>query len=358
MTAELIDATAYRARPGGPMTFRRFLEAACRVAEDALRFTNLNNIAPDDIESLEADLHGIETGGFSDEKVGGQYGREQMDPRRVMSREIGYRGLAALLQRDRAWTSRDILLDGLAGNGTFDRVMARICDGRPRYVGNDVSLRMASGGLQEGKLILWSDLRTPLVRDQIADYAVAAYGTHHVPPPERVRYAAALARRLRDGGTLVLQDFVQGTPSARWYSEFIHDHRSGGHPYQHFTETELRALFRQAGLRDAAVHTVFDPFVIPALPDQSDDALRQDFARYMRTLYALDRLDCDAPGAGAYAMVEPYFRVPGLDRLADGILAVQPFARDYLCEDISIRTVAGRRVLIAPRVAIAAAGTR
>jgi len=99
-------------------SFRDYLAAASISKKDEINLTNISKISQFDLEKFHKELIEIETGGFSDEKIGGQYGNEQLDTSKVMTRSIGYQALASMLQRNRKWSSTELIFDGLAGNGT------------------------------------------------------------------------------------------------------------------------------------------------------------------------------------------------------------------------------------------------
>ncbi|AJP60139.1 hypothetical protein UC34_24810 (plasmid) [Pandoraea vervacti] len=256
-----------------------------------------------------------------------------------------------------------MLFDALAGNGTFDRVMQELVVERPKYVGNDVSITMVRQAHRDNRLVFYSDLRTPVLRDGFADYAVSAYGTHHVPPDVRQAFVNAAARRLKAGGTLVIQDFVEGRPTACWYSECIAQFRSCGHNYQHFTRGELGALLLDAGLANVTEHMIYDPFVMPVEPGSSDDAARGHFYAYLIELFALDRLERIAAqerlsGRTLGNLILPYFAMSAQDMDEISRESANVVAEALIERVLTVKNIDGVRCLVAPRVAIAAVGTR
>ncbi len=254
-----------------------------------------------------------ESGGF-DGNVGKQYASVQLDPTRYMRRATGYAALVQALQRFRGpWSAGDVLLDALAGNGTFARVVERLCPEMPQYVGCDTSLTMAASGLDNGRLIFWDDARSHMLRESFADYAVASYGLHHVACADREDYVAGILRRLKPGGTIVLQDFDRGSATARWYSEFIHKYRSCGHAFTHFTQHALGSLLAKSGAIHIENHVVYDPFLLTVDDTESFECSKIRFARDMIDLFALDGLrDGSSQTSDATALfdsMEPYFRL-------------------------------------------------
>ncbi|MEQ5842429.1 hypothetical protein N0A02_23565 [Paraburkholderia acidicola] len=331
---------------------------------ESSRYLDLDRIRSMDLVAVLDDLRKIDAGGFSHESVGGHYGRQQLNVGKVLSRRHGYLALARLLQRSHRWQRDHVLFDVLAGNGTFDRVMQGLVDERPRYVGNDVSITMVRQAHGDNRLVFYSDLRTPLVREAFADYGVSSYGTHHVPPEERRAFAAAAGRRIKAGGTFVLQDFIEGSPTADWYAECIHQFRSCGHEYRHFERNELAGLLDGAGFVDVSEHLIYDPFVmqLDATCDELD--ARGRFYDYLIELFALDRLHriVELEGLSTRTLdnlMSPYFRLTDDDltelrRDTD----TNDVADALLVRELTVKSIDGVRYLIAPRVAIAAVGTR
>lgn len=330
---------------------------------DASHYLNHDAFGPRDLEAFHADLRKIESGGFSHENVGGHYGRQQLSAGKALSRSQGYLALARLLQRRGAWRGDQVLFDALAGNGTFDRLMQKLVAERPRYVGNDVSITMVRQAHGDNRLVFHSDLRAPIVRDAFADYGVSAYGTHHVPSEERAAFIAAAGRRLKAGATLVIQDFLEGSATARWYSECIDQFRTYGHNYRHFEANELAAQLRDAGFVEVSEHAIYDPFVMPVEAGCSDDDARHQFYTYLIALFALDRLqrivEQERLSVGTLDnLLSPYFRITAAEADAVRRDAANDIDAAWIEPALTIKTLAGARYLIAPRVAIAVAGTR
>lgn len=328
---------------------------------DAKKFLDQDFLKALDTDAYLAKLQAIDSGGFSHEMVGGIYGREQLDVKKVLFRKQGYLGIAHLLQRHKTWQAEDILFDSLAGNGTFDRLMQQLFQVRPRYVGNDVSMPMVKQAHSDNRLVFYSDLRMPIVRHSIADYGVSAYGTHHIPPPERLSFLSVAGKRVKPGGTFVVQDFIEGSATARWYSECIDQFRSHGHALSHFKKGELASLLSMAGFTDVSEHLIYDPFVMEVDGGINEKNARGIFYRYLIKLFALDRLQGLVEAEPlALATLDNLF-LPYFCLNAAELKAVQqdPLLPEDLVEAVlNIKCINGVRYLIAPRVAVAVAGTR
>lgn len=262
----------------------------------------------------------------------------------------GIAAIASLLQQRLAWSREQLVLDGLAGDGRVGAALQTLHPEAPRQIGCDVCLGLAAAGLRQGRPVLWSDLRGALVRERVADHALASHGLYRLPRGERGSFVRALARRLRGGGSLVLLDFEQGSPSARWHTECVAVYRRSGHPFEHYTRDGLVALLDQAGLIDVELHLIYDPVVLRAAPDEDDAEVHARFVRQLRATFALDLGQPDDARASALSnRVAPYFRIELPQQFANHPLAA---------EQLGLRDIDGRRALIAPRLAIAAIGTR
>ncbi|CAJ0766008.1 22715_t:CDS:2, partial [Entrophospora sp. SA101] len=79
----------------------------------------------------------------------------------------------------------------------------------------------------------------------IADTVIASYGVHHIPPKERKIFITSAYNILKEDGVCLIHDFLEGHPSARWYSEIIHKYRTYGHDCKHFTEEDMFSLFSE-----------------------------------------------------------------------------------------------------------------
>jgi SAM-dependent methyltransferase len=119
------------------------------------------------------------------------------------------------------------------------------------------------------------------------DGVIFAYGTHHVPVPDRLTALREAHRILRPGGRVLIQDFVENSPTARWYSEVLEKYTLTGHDCVHFTEAGVRALLEDAGFANVRVTKVYDPCVIWA--DSADQAW-VELLKYLVNLFSLEGL--------------------------------------------------------------------
>ena len=179
-------------------------------------------------------------------------------------------------------------LDVLGGDG----LLARMLDGFAPRVGrglitSDIAGNMVAEALNRGLPAIRQDARFLFLRDQSMDAVLLAYGTHHIPPADRLRVCQEAARVLRPGGRIVVHDFEEDSPSSRWFSEVVHHYSRAGHQYKHFTGSELEGYLRMTGFRNITIERMYDPFVVHA---QTGVQARSELSDYVFDMYGLTGL--------------------------------------------------------------------
>lgn len=361
----MLTQTIAVANEGTIRTLDDFLEIVTQKFVTARKYVNWEGIVRN-FESISVSFNSLrdfDTGGFDHAEVGQRYGEAQLNRARAISREIGYQGIFRLLQSRKKWSADDVLLDALAGNGTVSRVLESISSApHPQYIGNDVSLTMVKQGIEDGRLIFYGDICSEFLSRNIADYCVSAYGTHHVPEKLRPDFFKGCFEKLKEGGTVVIQDFDAGSNTAAWYDKCIHEYRNGGHPYKHFDANELLNLLSGAGFKDVEIKFLYDPFIIRAEGKFPDEMLKREFFEYLVNLFALVKIDHlvghDEGGKKLDEILSPYFKIePGILEKCEPIESSSFDAR-HIASEISIRSFDGYKYLIAPRYAIAGVGRK
>jgi SAM-dependent methyltransferase len=124
-----------------------------------------------------------------------------------------------------------------------------------------------------------------IIHDKSVDVVVFAYGTHHISYLDK---AIGEARRvLRKSGTIIIHDYDIGTPTAKWYTDVLHNFTRTGHAYTHFTPNSMRELIAAAGFRVTTIAHMYDPIVVH---DDSAQKAWSSLLRYLVDLFGLEKL--------------------------------------------------------------------
>lgn len=306
----------------------------------------------------------MDHGGFSHGEVAEKYSRNQLDEEYFLSRAIGYKSLSELLQRKKIWNNEHILLDFLAGNGTFSRVAKALFKETPRYIGHDVSLEIALEGMKNGEAIIYGDIRNSIIKDELADFGICAYGSHHIPINMRQEFINNCYKKLKPSGSFIFQDFETNTTTARWYSEVINTYRPCGHRYKHFYKEELVYFFKQATFSEISIEYIYDPFILKANREEPKDDLRLRFYEYLISLFSLDKINSVVAGFSKEEKLAEYDKLflhyfdIEEDKLDKCFNSNSLLTSTMLTNKLNVFNVNKVTYLIAPRIAIAAVGTK
>ncbi|MFD6939097.1 class I SAM-dependent methyltransferase [Streptomyces goshikiensis] len=157
-----------------------------------------------------------------------------------------------------------VVLDVLGGDGTIARAVAGRADSSTAkldIVTGDISAQMVARALAHGLPAVRQAAEALLLRDGSVDAALLAYGTHHIGPADRPRAAAEAIRVVRPGGRVVVHDFDESSPMARFFTDVVHTHSATGHDYAHFTRSEFESHFRGLPV-SLEVLDVYDPLIV------------------------------------------------------------------------------------------------
>jgi aminoglycoside phosphotransferase (APT) family kinase protein/SAM-dependent methyltransferase len=299
------------------------LEYASRVADDLME-------------------GGDEFGSSSVGSRGSSYRRAQLV---ASTRKVGINGLLAMFAPSEVAGRRSRILDALGGDG----LIARIVQNDPLLIRersvltSDVSDDMVQAATMYGLPAMRQAAQCLALRSGTMDGVLLAYGTHHIPGPDRAATCAEALRVLRPGGRFVLHDFATGSPAARWFDDVVHRYSHTGHDYEHFDSDGLRLLLEGAGFEQVQVGPFYDPFVVVASTATEG---RTRLGSYLLDMYGLDLLTEELGRELAISrtleLAENCFRYDG-DVGADQVFA---------CES------PGSAYVECPRVALVASGIR
>lgn len=239
---------------------------------------------------------------------GDSYRRAQQDS---SIRWKGMRQLLELAAPSRATpdtaASRTVL-DVLGGDGTIARAVhdnAPDLRDRVHILTGDLSGEMVERALAQGLAAIRQAADHLFLADGTMDAALLAYGTHHIAPQERLDAVTEALRVVKDGGHVVLHDFDDTSPMARFFTDIVHPHTTAGHDYRHFSRGLLTELFAEAGT-PARVVDLYDPLVVRGTT--REEACRRMCA-YVADMYGVGAYFATLGGTDArWRLLEQYFQ--------------------------------------------------
>ena len=254
-----------------------------------------------------------------------------------------------------------IIVDLLAGNGTFSRVCKSLLSHKSHLtIGVDVSKTMVADSMQRSESVINCHYSDPILADQIADGVVSAYGTHHIDESDRNVFYQTAKRLVKPGGKVVIQDFCEGTPTEKWYSEVIDTYRVAGHKYKHFTEESLRKGLKSV-FNNVDLAYSYDPFCMEFDSDCNDEeSVIKSFYIYLISLFSLEKLlpngvsynsltsyDNSQFWKSIHSILEPHFTFNSTDLNSLVCCGDAP-----VCNKITVFREGGKLKIVAPRVAL------
>jgi ubiquinone/menaquinone biosynthesis C-methylase UbiE len=185
--------------------------------------------------------------------------------------------------------SETVIADLLGGDGLIARLLRADTADFQGYsvLTSDVSEDMVRAALHQGLPAIRQAAQSLVLKDGSVDGVLLAYGTHHIPCAGRGDVCAEAFRVLKPGGRLVIHDFPNDSPVAKWFGEVVHSYSKTGHEHDHFESQELRELLVQARFEAVEVEMIYDPLVVV---EPSSPAAWRALGEYLIDMYGLDLL--------------------------------------------------------------------
>lgn len=286
MLAKLVVESQFGYLPNDSFqSFLRYLEDNHPLVKDLIKEAYLRDPTFDGFAgALNAVSWEFEA---TDAGRGGSYNIAQH--RHIGNRKLGMsRLLAAAVENGPQVPGRPfVLLDALAGDGTVQRYAAKHEDHDIYILSADLSAYMIECCQQQNLPCLRQSATCSLLRDDVLDAVLLAYGTHHIPRDQRVLAVREAYRTLAPGGRLVVHDFAVGSSMDEWFSDVVHPYTRTGHDHPHFSVEELQEYFEHTGFTCIKIVSMNDPF--EAVGDTAQSA-RHGLIEFMHDMYGLDLL--------------------------------------------------------------------
>lgn len=252
---------------------------SCGDLDELLDLSRTGNIDRyvHDLDLLSWEFEGTVTGGR-----GSAYNTAQ---RSVDNREIGMVDLLTRFSETAELPGPRVkILDVLGGDGTLARFCRTLTADGPTIYTADLSRLMIDACDAQHLPCVRQSATHSLFRTAVLDGVLIAYGSHHLNDRERRDAVAEAYRTLKPGGRLVLHDFEIGGRCAKWFEQVVHPLSRTGHPYLHFSRSEMSTLLLDAGFVDVHVAAMHDPFhLLGETPDQA----RRNAVMHLYAMYDL-----------------------------------------------------------------------
>ncbi|MGW1671592.1 class I SAM-dependent methyltransferase [Streptomyces sp. NPDC002324] len=199
-----------------------------------------------------------------------------------------------------------VVLDILGGDGTLARAVAELggkATSGITMLTSDISGEMIKEALTQGLPAVRQAADFLFVCEGSVDAVLLAYGTHHIASQDRPAAVREALRAVRPGGRVVLHDFDEASPMARFFTQVVHQWSPGGHDYPHFTRDGLVRLFAESAT-PAQVLDVYDPLIVRA---DSQEAARVAMCDYIGNMYGVSRFFEELGVLKAWSLLEEVF---------------------------------------------------
>lgn len=193
------------------------------------------------------------------------------------------------------------ILDVLGGDGTLSRAFLKSGTLKEVILPSDISGFMAASALRQGLPAIREPADHLLLKNNSFDGCIIAYGTHHLSNEELTGACKEAYRVLKNRGIIVLHDFEENSPVAKWFNEVVHRYSITKHHFSHFTLDQLTDYLYQSGFKNIKCDYLFDPFIFFG---NSEENVQSKLIRYVKNMYGLKLSD-----EKLLDLINRYFRV-------------------------------------------------
>ncbi|MDF9530203.1 MULTISPECIES: methyltransferase domain-containing protein [Bacillus cereus group] len=181
------------------------------------------------------------------------------------------------------------ILDLLGGNGLIKKVADTILErnNTPTIVTSDISKGMIENAIENGLVALRQPAQYLMFKDNSMDGILLAYGTHHIPKSQRNETIKEARRVLKETGKLIVHDFEENGPVARWFNEVVDKYSLTGHDFPHFTFEEMNNYFEKNNFVNYNIKYMYDPFIFTG---SSELEVIKKLSTYLINMYGLEKL--------------------------------------------------------------------
>jgi ubiquinone/menaquinone biosynthesis C-methylase UbiE len=248
-----------------------------------------------DRAGIDEAIHFMNTGpaDFESNQGGGRGNSYQKAQQNPLVRSTGITKLIDLaLKQDgtRRPSAAPKILDILGGDGTIARAL-QCMPTKDRIdqaiLTSDISACMVLKAINYDLPTVRQPAQFLFLRDMSFDSVIIAYGTHHIPAHDIVSVCKEAHRVLKPGGRIVIHDFEEQSPVARWFQEVVDTYSYTGHQYPHFTTHQFEDYLKASGFRDVNVFRMYDPFIVR---DETEQGAYEKLMDYILHMYGLHKL--------------------------------------------------------------------
>jgi len=202
-------------------------------------------------------------------------------------------------------------VDFLGGSGQVERVITKFTNKKYNgFITGDISIKQILKGIQKGCQVVPCDISNPVtIKDKSLDWALIAYGFHHIAPELRLKSLINAYNKLKPEGMLVLHDGFVGGSTVDIMSKIVdrYSYEPHSHPFLTIEDFDyICDYFYDNYQADVQRKSIFDPQIFFG---DSIEELKINFSNYMKSHYYLNLLeneifDCFLDVFSEYSMKE------------------------------------------------------